>query len=643
MRKKEKNFEGITLIALVITIIILLMLAGVSIAMMTGTNGILTQAQKAKMTTELSNYKEQLELYKTEKMTENREFLESSLTVGKENLTYNTQPTGETGNIKTVIPNIKDEYVSKIEIIKGELLINTQDKNEIEIAKKLGIAVNPYDIVNGELLSSNGNLLLMDETGTITIPDSVTKIGEGAFAGLSGLKTIIIPGTVKEIEANAFAYNATLEKVIIQDGVEIIGNSAFRNCNNLKEVSLPESINQIDNVAFFGCISLTSIEIPSKVTKINYCSFGCCTNLQEIKFRGENVDTIDTDSLNATKIKSIKITKNVKHIDGTAFKDCNELENIYIDKENDKYVYENNILMTSNKTQIIFISKKYYSSVTSFSIPNGVEEFNANISNITNIKELKIPNSLKTINSYFLPNSIENISIDEKNEFLKIQESCIYSKDNQNLIFCFSKQKNIVLNNSCKKISARAFKGATFAEEITLPNDVITVESFAFEGLKNLKELKLGENVSNISGLAWRGLNSDFNINIDKNNAYYTAENGVVYNKNKDKIINVTYKIKGEFIVNDNIKIIGDNAFNGQDKIKKIILKKGIESIGNGAFWDCTELTSIDIPDSIKEIQEKAFGGSTLNLTAINIHKSANSVAGAPWGASKGMKIINWN
>ena len=77
-----KNKKGITLIALVITIIVLLILAGVSIAMLTGTNGILTQAQKAKLSTELSSYKEQLELYKTEKFSENREFLESTLTVG---------------------------------------------------------------------------------------------------------------------------------------------------------------------------------------------------------------------------------------------------------------------------------------------------------------------------------------------------------------------------------------------------------------------------------------------------------------------------------------------------------------------------------------------------------------------------------
>ena len=280
--RKVGSEKAITLVALVVTIVILLILAGVSIPMLTGTNGILTQAQKAKLSTELSSYKEQLELYKTEKLSENRDFLESTLTVGKESLTYNTQPEGETGNIKTVIPNIKDEYIDKVEIIKGSLLINTQDKNEIEIAKSLGIAANPYDIVNGELLSSNGNLLLMDETGTLTIPDSVTKIGEGAFANLEGLKTIIIPGTVKEIGTNAFAYNSTLETVIMQEGVEVIGNKAFSNCTKLKKIELPLSLTNIYGDAFNRNDSLERIVIPGGVKEIGGSAFTACAKLKEV-------------------------------------------------------------------------------------------------------------------------------------------------------------------------------------------------------------------------------------------------------------------------------------------------------------------------------------------------------------------------
>ena len=124
-----------------------------------------------------------------QKYSEDTNFVEETLTAGKTELNYNTKPTEETGNIKTIIKDISDVYFEKLEVIKGELLINTQDKNEIRVAQNLGIEVNPYDIVDGVLLSSNGNLLLMDEnTGSLTIPDSVTAIGEGAFRNLERIK-----------------------------------------------------------------------------------------------------------------------------------------------------------------------------------------------------------------------------------------------------------------------------------------------------------------------------------------------------------------------------------------------------------------------------------------------------------------------
>ena len=368
--RKIENRQGITLIALVITIVVLLILAGVSIAMLTGQNGILTQAQKAKMKTELSSYKEQLELYKTEKLSENREFLENTLTVGKENLTYNTQPEGETGNIKTVIPNIKDEYIDKIEIIKGALLINTQDSNEIEIAKSLGIAANPYDIVNGELLSSNGNLLLMDESGTLVIPDSVTKIGAGAFANLDGLKTIIIPGTVKEIGENAFAYNKTLETVIMQEGVEVISNSAFSQCWKLKNVQMPDSLTSIGECAFYVCSSLTSVEIPSKITTIPRMAFSLCGNLSQITFNGDNLTTIGSEAFWGANITSISIPKNVSEISETTFSKCSNLVSFNIAANNNNFIYESCMLMTSDKTRVLFLSDKLLKNMTSFTIPD---------------------------------------------------------------------------------------------------------------------------------------------------------------------------------------------------------------------------------------------------------------------------------
>ena len=174
MIKKEQN-KAITLVALVITIIILLILSGVTIASLSGENGIITNAIKAKKMTTLSQCKEEYEMFITEEMIKNNKFQKTSLAAGETNLIYNTQKPDETGNIYTIMPSLKNnEYSQKLEIIKGDLLLNTKDPKEIELAKSIGIKPNPYDIVNGELLSSNGNLLLMDETGTLTIPNSVT-------------------------------------------------------------------------------------------------------------------------------------------------------------------------------------------------------------------------------------------------------------------------------------------------------------------------------------------------------------------------------------------------------------------------------------------------------------------------------------
>jgi hypothetical protein len=131
-----------------------------------------------------------------------------------------------------------------------------EDKNIIKVAQSVGVEPNPYVIKDGELMSNNGNLLLVDENGTLTLPDSVTKIGEGAFANVEGLKTIIIPGSVKEIAENAFSNNKTLETVILNEGIEIIGGSAFSQCDNLVNVQLPSTIKKIKNNAFYYCINL---------------------------------------------------------------------------------------------------------------------------------------------------------------------------------------------------------------------------------------------------------------------------------------------------------------------------------------------------------------------------------------------------
>ena len=630
---------------MVITIIVLLILAGVSIAMLTGTNGILTQAQKSKMTTELSSYKEQLELYKTEKLAENREFLESTLTVGKESLTYNTQPEGETGNIKTVIPSIKDEYIDKVEIIKGSLLINTQDKNEIEIAKSLGIAANPYDIVNGELLSSNGNLLLMDDTGTLVIPDSVTKIGEGAFANLSGLKTIIIPGTVKEIGASAFAYNKTLENVIMQDGVEKIGTSAFSNCDNLVNVNMAKTIKDIGAYAFKDDRKIENIDIKEAVEIIRAGAFYDCKSLKTVNMNS-NLKEIQSTAFRGTVFESITLPDGIQKIANDVFAYNSQLKDIIIKEENPNYIYENGMLMTKEKNEILFISSNYLNNIDTFKIPEGITNFTTDIGGYNNITKLVIPSTLESISASSLPTSISEIEITGDNKKLAVskEDKILYTKDTKELICCYSKDSNINLKDENNKlgilwIRSYAFRQATNAKNVVLPDLVTTIETLIFS-YHNGINVQVGKNAKDINHNFNYG-NTTGKVTIDSNNNYYTIEDNILYNKDKTEICSVLYSIQGEFKVKDTVKIIGDYAFHYQSGMTKITLPEGITKIGNSFNW-CGGLNELEIPSTVKQIDGRCFAGCS-NLSNINIKQAENAISGAPWGAPKGMKVINWN
>ena len=117
---------------------------------------------------------------------------------------------------------------------------------------------------------------------SITIPSSVTSIGEGAFAYCSGLTSITIPSSVTSIGKWAFAYCTGLTSITIPSSVTTIGESAFNNCTGLTSVTIPSSVTTIGSKAFYGCTGITSVTIPSSVTAIGDGAFAGCTELTDV-------------------------------------------------------------------------------------------------------------------------------------------------------------------------------------------------------------------------------------------------------------------------------------------------------------------------------------------------------------------------
>lgn len=102
---------------------------------------------------------------------------------------------------------------------------------------------------------------------SVTIPDSVTEIGDCAFWYCRGLKSVIIPNNVTEIESSTFQGCSGLKSIAIPESVTKIAGSAFRYCENLTNVSIPDSVISIESFAFWGCTSLTSVSFSEKVRR----------------------------------------------------------------------------------------------------------------------------------------------------------------------------------------------------------------------------------------------------------------------------------------------------------------------------------------------------------------------------------------
>lgn len=209
---------------------------------------------------------------------------------------------------------------------------------------------------------------------SITLPEGMTSIGESALRG-TALVAIDIPYTVTSIAKCAFYECSALTSVVIPEGVVSIENDTFHGCSNLESVILPETVTSIGNYAFYQCEKLASVNLPSKleyiggsafcrtaltsvaipegVTSIYYGTFSHCSSLKEVTFPvglteieadafngcsslkeltfPEAVHSILHDAFsNCTKLTTITfLSKSAINIEGSAFANCNHLEDVY--------------------------------------------------------------------------------------------------------------------------------------------------------------------------------------------------------------------------------------------------------------------------------------------------------------------------
>ena len=217
---------------------------------------------------------------------------------------------------------------------------------------------------------------------SITIPDSVTTIGEYAFYGCENLESVTIPGSVTEICDYAFSGCESLKKITVPDSVTKIGDWAFSECASIESVIIPDSVTEISSGVFSDCNSLESVIIPDSVTVIGDFAFSGCFNLASITIP-DSVTSIDYSAFKSCGLESITIPDSVTEIGCEAFHGCTSLENITIPGSITSIGYD------------MFWGCKSLESVT---ISYGVTEIGSGaFLYCTNLESITIPDSVTSI------------------------------------------------------------------------------------------------------------------------------------------------------------------------------------------------------------------------------------------------------
>ena len=347
---------------------------------------------------------------------------------------------------------------------------------------------------------------------SITIPNSVTSIGDRAFIGCEFLQSVTIPNSVTSIGNRAFEQCKSLQSVTIPNSVTSIGDEAFSSCESLQSVTIPNSVKSIGNRAFELCKFLQSVTIPNSVTSMGNRAFEQCKSLQSVTIPNSVTSIGDEAFSSCESLQSVTIPNSVKSIGNRAFELCKSLQSVTI---------PNSVSSIGNRA---FSSCQSLQSVT---ISNSVTSIgNSAFSSCESLQSVNIPNSVtsigdeafclcKSLQSVTIPNSVTSIGDGAfsgcnicfficNSPYFQNDDVCLFNKDKTAIVSTIKGCVNYIIPNSVTSIGDEAFDDCESLQSVTIPNSVTKIGDWAFSGCNSLQSVTIPNSVTKIGDGAFR-------------------------------------------------------------------------------------------------------------------------------------------
>ena len=608
-----KKKKGISLIVLIITIIIVIILAVTVILTITKNNPI-ESAKEAVFKEDVRAFQDELNMYISNEYTRlqgQRDIKITAKGYGKD---------GEKDSVYTYVPDFKKKYEGKLAIKDDMIVYVGSDAKEKEwllnsgvyIAKTLTVKYVDQD---GNKLKEDESIALMDNYYSVDVPEiegyirfseklegkisqDIEVIAEYylendnlAFMGLDA------SGKETTDEASIVSYEVTgigecnVSKIAIprehnSKPVIKIKENAFRGNRTLVSAIIQDSMENIGSSAFGSCSNLKKVTVNAK--KLNRLTFYGSSNLESVTI-GSNVSSWgDQIFLGCNKLSDLTILSDTLNVNNSNLRTSSALKEIKVNEDNSKYMVKDGILFSKDGTKI-------------YCYPTGKTGdtyiFDSNIKEIGESAFFTC-SALKNIN---IPDTVENVGSSAFG-------SC-------------SNLKKVTVN--AKKLNRLTFYGSSNLESVTIGSNVSSWGDQIFLGCNKLSDLTILSDTLNVNNSNLRTSSALKEIKVNEDNSKYMVKDGILFSKDGTKIYCYpTGKTGDTYIFDSNIKEIGESAFFTCSALKNINIPDTVENVGSSAFGYCSNLKETNV--NAKKLNRLTFYGSS-NLESVTIGANVNS------------------
>ncbi|MBP5307797.1 MAG: leucine-rich repeat protein, partial [Clostridia bacterium] len=428
---------------------------------------------------------------------------------------------------------------------------------------------------------------LAADTGVFTIPAGITEIGANAFAGCSKIATLVIPAYVETINDSAFENGYYIASLIFEgkagDVGLTIGADAFNNLYRLEEVTLPGNLAELKANAFAECRELKTVTV------------NC----------GANVN-LENGAFPATVVTSLSIGKDLPEVEISGVFGSN-IVTVEIDSENPNYTLENSVVYNGNKTAILYYP---LGGPSEYAIPETVLSIGANVfRNRTNLTKVIINKELAYIGS-------EAFSYCSNLTEVEFEAGRAADLVVGEMAFSHSGLQNIVFPETVTEIKDSAFAWSKL-RSITLPASLVKLGEYNNSGA--LTSMAVFTGCANLSEI----------IIADGNTSFATDEHGILYLKENGvptELVIAPKATAGDITVPDTVVKVWGEAFAENYGVTSVKFTTTSEmTVGQKVFYGCLRLNSVELSTGFKEIPKDTFAYCS-SITTVTVPESVNVI-----------------